>query len=134
MRAVLRGHVSGYGEGFRILDQSASATGQGTAFAAQADDASAIHFNPGGMAQLRGIQSSLGTTLIGGHVSLTSQTGSTVNGDLGGTVANPPPTNVYLTANLKDLGIESLGDMSIGLGVTTPFGILIDYPNAGSLA
>jgi long-chain fatty acid transport protein len=38
-------------EGFRILDQGAAATGQGAAFSAQADDPSALHYNPAGMTQ-----------------------------------------------------------------------------------
>src|SRR5687767_13117234 len=43
---------------FRIFDQSASATAQGGAFAAQADDPSAIYFNPAGLTQLSGVQTS----------------------------------------------------------------------------
>ena len=41
-----------HGDGFRILDQGAAAAAQGAAFAAQADDPSAIHYNPAGMTQL----------------------------------------------------------------------------------
>lgn len=51
---------------FRIYDHSASATGQASAFTAQADDASAGYYNPAGMTQLRGVQFSAGTTLIAG--------------------------------------------------------------------
>ena len=40
--------------GFRNPDQGARATGQGEAFVAQADDASAIYYNPGGLTQLQG--------------------------------------------------------------------------------
>jgi hypothetical protein len=42
-----------FASGFRILDQSASAVGQSGAFTAQADDPSALHYNPAGMTQLR---------------------------------------------------------------------------------
>lgn len=119
---------------FRIFDQSASGTAQGGAFAAQADDPSAIFFNPAGMTQLRGVQTSLGTMLIGGGTTYTSPTGVTAHGDFGGTVALPPPTNIYLTANLKDLGFTALGDLTVGLGVLSPFGILYRYPNDGPFA
>ncbi len=115
--------------GFRILDQSASATGQSGAFTAQADDPSAVYYNPAGMTQLRGVQTSLGTILAGGHTSFTSPTGATSRGDFGGSVASPPPTNFYVTANLKDLGITSLGDLTAGIGVLSPFGIVYRYPN-----
>ena len=93
---------------FRIYDHSASATGQASAFAAQADDASAGYYNPAGMTQLRGVQLSAGTTLIAGGFSFQNAAGTHANGDLRGSVAIPPPSNLYITANLKDLGIGSL--------------------------
>ncbi len=92
---------------FRLYDHSASATGQASAFTAQADDASAGYYNPAGMTQLRGVQFSAGTTLIGGGFSFQNAAGTQANGDLRGSVALPPPSNLYLTANLKDLGIGS---------------------------
>jgi len=118
-----------YAEAFRILPQSASAMGQGGAFTAQADDPSALHYNPAGMTQLQGVQASVGTNLVGGSVSYTSPTGSTIRGDVGGSVAMPPPSNIYFTARLKDLGLSALGDTVVGLGVTSPFGLNIRYPN-----
>ena len=51
---------------FRIFDHSASATGQGGAFIAQADDPSAMHYNPAGMTQLHGVQVMAGGLLTGG--------------------------------------------------------------------
>ena len=104
----------GQATGFRILDQSASATGQASAFTAQADDASAVYYNPAGMTQLRRVQVSLGTLLIGGSTSFQNAAGTTARGDFGGSVAYPPPTNFYITANLKDLGISYLGDLTVG--------------------
>lgn len=118
-----------YAEAFRILPQSASAMGQGGAFTAQADDPSALHYNPAGMTQLQGVQASVGTNLVGGSVSYTSPTGSTIRGDVGSSVAMPPPSNIYFTAKLKDLGLSALGDTVVGLGVTSPFGLNIRYPN-----
>ena len=122
------------GEAFRILDQGASATGQGTAFAAQADDPSAIHYNPAGMTQLRGIQFSIGTNLVGGHTTFHRDSGEIVEGGFGGPVANPPPSQVYITADLRDLGVDHLRDWVIGLGVTTPFGIHLEYPQTSQVA
>ena len=124
----------GQATGFRIVDQSASATGQASAFTAQADDASAVYYNPAGMTQLRRVQVSLGTLLIGGSTSFTSPTGVNARGDFGGSVAYPPPTNFYITANLKDLGVNFLGDLTAGLAVLSPFGTLQRYPNNGPFA
>src|SRR5206468_6496053 len=124
----------GQATGFRIVDQSASATGQASAFTAQAEDASAVYYNPAGMTQLRRVQVSLGTLLIGGSTSFTSPTGVNARGDFGGSVAYPPPTNLYITANLKDLGVNFLGDLTAGLAVLSPFGTLQRYPNNGPFA
>jgi len=120
-----------YASGFRIFDQSASATGQASAFTAQADDASAVYYNPAGMTQLRGIQISLGANLIGGSTNFRDAAGQTARGDFGGSVAYPPPTNFYITANLKDLGVTALGDLTAGVAVVAPFGLLQRYPNNG---
>ena len=123
-----------FGEGFRIIDQSASATGQGAAFSAQADDPSALHYNPAGMTQLEGIQFSVGTLLIGGDVEFKSDFGPTVDGDFGGTIANPPPTTFYLTAHLPALGLSQLSNWTVGLGVTTPFALQEEYPEDSLIA
>jgi long-chain fatty acid transport protein len=119
---------------FRIFDQSASGTAQGGAIAAQADDPSAIFYNPAGMSQLRGVQTSFGLMLIGGQTNYTGLTGGTTKGDFSGSIAVPPPINMYVSANLNDLGFTALGDLSVGLGVVSPFGILYRYPDDGPFA
>ena len=123
-----------FAEGFRLPEQSASALGQANAFAAQADDPSALHYNPAGMTQLRRAQYSVGTNFVGGHISFISPTGSRVTGDLNGTIAIPPPSNFYLTANLTDFDINTFGPLTLGLGVTSPFGTLTSYPRNASFA
>lgn len=119
---------------FRVFDQSASGTAQGGAFAAQADDPSALYFNPAGITQLRGIQTSVGTLLLGGSTSFTSPSGTGTRGDFGGSLAFPPPSNFYVTANLKSLGVTPLENLSVGIGVVSPFGVLYRYPNDGPFA
>lgn len=116
-------------EGFRILDHGASATGQGAAFTAQADDASALHYNPAGMTQLQGIQFYAGTLLIGGTVRFKSDLGPTVKGGVGGTISTPPPSSIFLTAHLPALGLDNLPDWTVGIGVTTPYALNIEYPD-----
>jgi len=103
----------------------------GNAFTAQADDASAVHYNPAGMTQLRGVENMFGTSLIGGTTKYTSPSGQHVTGDRNGSVAWPPPGDIYITANLKDLGITALGDLTAGIGLNNPFGSLTRYPNDG---
>jgi long-chain fatty acid transport protein len=125
---ILLTGVEAHGEAFRILDQGAAASGQGTAFAAQADDPSALFYNPAGMAQLEGLQVYAGTLLVGGHYDYTSPTGSTFRGNLDGTIAYPPPINFYLTGNLNQFNLRPLRNLTLGIGVTSPFGLIINYP------
>ncbi len=121
-------------EGFRILDHGASATGQGAAFSAQADDPSALHYNPAGMTQLEGIQFSAGTLLIGGSIEFKSASGGKVDGDLAGAIANPPPSTVFLTAHLPALGLKNLPNWTVGIGVTSPFALQVEYPDDSLIA
>jgi long-chain fatty acid transport protein len=123
-----------YAGAIRIFDQSASGTAQSSAFAAQADDPSAIYYNPAGMTQLQGVQTSFGVMFIGGHTTYTSPSGGTAHGDFGGSIAIPPPINMYVSANLKDLGFAALGDLSAGLGIVSPFGVLYRYPDDSPFA
>ena len=119
------------GQAFRYQLQSASAAGQANAFAADASDPSAIHYNPAGMTQLSGVQFAGGTSFVGSSINFRAPNGATAHGDFGGTIAIPPPSHSYLTVNLKDVGLSALGGLSAGLGITTPFGLQTRYPNNG---
>jgi len=123
-----------FAEGFRVLDHGASATGQGAAFSAQADDPSALHYNPAGMAQLEGIQFSAGTLLIGGSIHFKSDSGGKVKGDFDGAIANPPPSTFFLTAHLPALGLKNLPNWTVGIGVTNPYALQVKYPENSSIA
>lgn len=115
----------------RIQSQGAAAAGMGNAFTAQANDPSAIYYNPAGMTQLSGVQTMFGALAVGGTTNFTSPTGATATGDRGGSAAWPPPAHVYLTANLGDLGITSLSRLTAGIGLISPFGSLTRYPEDG---
>lgn len=115
----------------RIQGQGTAASGMGNAFSAQADDPSALHYNAAGMTQLHGVEFMAGGLLSGGTTTFTSPTGVTATGDRDGSLAWPPPSHVYLTANLKDLGVRALGDLVAGVGLTVPFGSLTRWPNDG---
>ncbi|OGW48293.1 MAG: hypothetical protein A2V62_01615 [Nitrospirae bacterium RBG_19FT_COMBO_58_9] len=118
-------------QAIRFQPQGAAAAGQGNAFAAQADDASAIHFNPAGLSQVEGVQVLAGTSLLGGSIKYKSLTGMDARGDLGGSVAYPPPSHSYVSANLGSLGWKNLSNVTVGLGLTTPYGLNTRYPVNG---
>jgi long-chain fatty acid transport protein len=124
-------HVPALAQVPRIQGQGTAASGMGNAFSAQADDPSALHYNPAGMTQLHGVEFMTGALLSGGATTFTSPTGVTVKGDRDGSLAWPPPAHFYLTANLKDLGMRALGDLTAGVGLTVPFGSITRWPNDG---
>ena len=121
----------GHAQGVRFQPQGATAAGQGNAFSAQADDPSAIHYNPAGLSQVNGVQVLTGSTLVGGSVKFTSPAGIDSRGDFGGSIANPPPSYSYVSANLGSFGWNSLSNVTVGLGLTSPFGLNIRYPVDG---
>jgi long-chain fatty acid transport protein len=62
--AVLATTSLSFAAGFKINEQGAKAMGMANAFTAQADDPSALFYNPGGIAFLKGAQVSLGSLVI----------------------------------------------------------------------
>lgn len=118
---------------FRNPVQGAAAAGQAAAFAAQADDPSAVYYNPAGTTQLTGLQLYVGSSLIGGSTSFTGPTGAATTGNYNGSVAVPPSSYLYLTANLKDLHLTD-APLTAGIGLTTPFGLLYRYPDGAPLS
>ena len=124
---LLLQHSGASAQAIRFQPQSASAAGQGNAFSAQADDPSAIHYNPAGLTQVGGVQVLSGTTLVGGSIQFTSPTGIDSRGDFGGSIALPPPSYTYVSANLGTFGWNSLSNVTVGLGLTSPFGLNTRY-------
>ncbi|HEY6086019.1 MAG TPA: outer membrane protein transport protein [Nitrospira sp.] len=118
-------------QALRFQPQGASAAGQGNAFAAQADDASAIQYNPAGLTQVEGVQIYTGTVLVGGSIKYKSPLGVDTRGDLGGSVSFPPPSHFYISGNLGALGASSLSAVTLGMAVATPFGLNTRYPVDG---
>ena len=62
-------------QALRFQPQGVAAAGQGNAFAAQADDPSAVHYNPGGLTQVAGIQCVFWINAVGGSVKFDGSTG-----------------------------------------------------------
>lgn len=118
-------------QALRFQPQGANAVGQGNAFSAQADDATAIHYNPAGLTQVEGVQAIFGTVLLGGSIKHKALSGVDTRGDFGGSAVFPPPSHTYLSANLGTLGVTSLSRVTLGLGLTCPFRLNTRYPVDG---
>jgi long-chain fatty acid transport protein len=117
-------------DGFRNPFHDAAAIAQGNAFTAQADNASAVFYNPAGMTQLPGLQTAGGMQFVSINTAFTGSAGASVSNS-SPTVGLPPPGQFFLTANLKDLGLSALGNLSIGLGVLNLYGFAAKFPTDG---
>ena len=106
--------------GLKVNEQGAKAMGMGNAFTAQADDPTALFYNPAGIAFLKGAQVTLGATNI--LVPSTEFNGTTA---LSGNAPNVGSTNVFEKAK-QDLFIAPTlyatysfegVPLSVGLGI-----------------
>ncbi|MDE3057764.1 MAG: porin [Bacteroidota bacterium] len=112
--------VSAIAGGEQINEHGARATGMGGAFAAQSSDASAIYFNPAGLAFQPGIRLLGGTTLIFPSSSYTDPAPSTTKTNMVSQVFYP--SNLYGTYSIND-------KLVIGLGIFNPFGLGTEWPS-----
>jgi long-chain fatty acid transport protein len=114
--AVMGTATMSFGAGFKIAEQGAKAMAMGNAFAAQADDPSALAYNPAGIAYLKGDQIQVGTTTI-----LVPQTEFTGTTRLSGATVVTEKANrdifiaptVYATTSLESM------PLSFGLGINS---------------
>ncbi len=104
--------------GFRLPDQDAFATGRGEAFVATADNPSAIYYNPAGISQLDGHH------LRGGVYGL--HLGVEYDSPAGRSFDNENPWHavpqVFYTYGPQKL------PLTFGLGVFSPFGLSMEWP------
>lgn len=108
----------GLGAGFRLPDQDAFATARGEAFAATADNPSAIYYNPAGLTQLEGWHTR------GGVYTISLQPSYRAPG--GGKFRNQ--TEWHAVPQLfTAYGPEKL-PLAFGLGLYAPYGLGIKWP------
>lgn len=104
--------------GYRLPDQDAFATARAEAFAATADNASAIYYNPGGLGQLRGNNFRAGAYSIWFQSSYEAPSGQDWETDA---EITPIPQFFYA------YGCEDL-PFTFGLGVYSPYGLSLKWP------
>ena len=105
-----------FGSGFSIYEQGAKATSMSGAFVAQANDVTAIFYNPAGITSLGGFQLGLGTTIIMPYASFTGPNSTDPN--LYSTADEQvfTPVTFYTSYQIND-------KMNVGFGFFTPFGL-----------
>src|SRR5438309_3636879 len=120
MLAVFCGEA--YAGGFSFTEHGAAASGKANAFAGEANDPSAIFYNPAGITQLPGTQFMIGTSIV----KLDSTFRSSTTGENTKLEDQfPIVPHFFITHRFKQWDER----LSIGLGVYTPFGIVVDWPD-----
>jgi len=111
---------------FRIPESGATAMGTGNAFVGQADNASAIQYNVGGLSQLEGSQILVGGTLVSLKTDFTAENApfAGVQSSMEDEVHFPP--YLFYTNHIGD------SKWWIGLGVNSPFGLSTKWDNTAS--
>ncbi len=112
--------------GYHFGSQSVAAQGTAHANGAEAADPSTIFYNPAGLARLKGTQVTSGLTILlpdGDYEDKGSRDvfGNPVSGDAGEFLPDAAAApNFYFSRQIND-------QVTIGLGIFTPFGARLDY-------
>jgi long-chain fatty acid transport protein len=120
--AVLVLPALAHAAGFQLGEEGAAATGMSGAFTAKADDATAIFYNPAGIAKLRGLQVYAGGMVILGRSRASSTEAFTIPG--GSQNSNWSASfipNVYASYGFKH-------NVAVGVGLFTNFGLVVKWP------
>ncbi|MBA4149596.1 MAG: outer membrane protein transport protein [Verrucomicrobia bacterium] len=102
---------------FRLPNQDPEAIARGNAFAATADNPSAIYYNPAGITQLDGHHFTLGLYLVSAGTEFESSSGLKARTD---TTFQPVPQLYYVYSPEESR-------FSYGLGVYAPYGLSLDW-------
>lgn len=106
-----------YGVGFRLPNQDPAGIARGNAFAATADNPSAIYYNPAGITQLEGHHFQAGLYLISANTEYESAGGARAETD---GEFQPVPQLHYV---FSPKGFP----LAFGLGIYAPYGLSLDW-------
>ena len=121
--------LAAFAGGYAVNEQGAKATSMANAFAAQADDPTAVYFNPAGIVQLEGTQVTIGASPVIPQAKFESSTNDPTfrhtspgqKTSLDDEVIVVP--NAYLTQKINDRA-------SFGFGTFSNFGLVTNWPNS----
>jgi long-chain fatty acid transport protein len=111
-----------FGSGYSIFEQGAKATAMGGAFAATADDPSAIFYNVAGIAQLRRTEVMFGGTIINFSNQFTGDPNDPFTAGASGQYRRHTfaPPNGYFVMPIGN-------NLTFGVGLTAPFGLRTNW-------
>ncbi|MHB8942098.1 MAG: OmpP1/FadL family transporter, partial [Desulfobacteria bacterium] len=114
-----------FAAGFRLPEAGAKAMGMGFAFTAQADDPSAIYFNPAGLTQLKGQNVMVGLTYVrenGGEFTGTTPVDNTT------AIKNETQKSLnFFIPNMYYTKTNASTGFAYGVGIFAPFGLGQEY-------
>ena len=113
---ILLGNL--FASGYQINENGTRAFGMGNAFTAVADDASAIHFNPAGMAFIDGSDLTVGVTLIKPVITFRGPAPENTEYETKERVFTP--INLYYTSRINE-------NWSAGFGINNPYGMATNW-------
>jgi long-chain fatty acid transport protein len=105
--------------GFRLPNQDPEAIARGDAFAATADNPSAIYYNPAGITQIEGLNVRVGLYAISADTEYKSPSGATAKTD----ASFQPVPQIYIVNSFTNAPIY------FGLGIYAPYGLSLDWGN-----
>src|SRR5437773_11305277 len=112
-----------FGSGFALFEHGAKAVAMGGAFAATADDPSAIFYNVAGIAQLRRTELTFGGTAINFQNSFTGDPNDLFTAGMTGSKYRAHTfivPNAYATMPIGS-------NMTVGVGLFAPFGLRTNW-------
>jgi long-chain fatty acid transport protein len=114
--------ATAFGAGFSIFEQGAKASGMAGAFAATADDPSAIFYNPAGIANQRELAVLAGATFINFTNEFTGDPNSPVTSGVTGEYNRHTfvPPNMYAIVPIGE-------NLTVGVGVFAAWGLRTDW-------
>lgn len=118
--AVLMLILNSIGSGFQINEHGAKSMAMAGAFTGLANDATAVHFNPAGIVNLKGTNISAGVSLISPSSSFRGPAPEITEYELESQLFTP--FNFYLTHEINE-------DLAIGLSVNNPYGLGTEWPD-----
>jgi len=122
--------------GLKVNEQGAKAMAMGNAFTAQADDPSALFYNPAGIAFLKGSQVSLGSTII--YVPSTEFSGTTplsgnVPDDVGSTsIFEKAKNDIFIAPAIYATYSFEAAPLSVGLGINAIYPLAKSWDDSSS--
>lgn len=129
--SILMGMSSeSYSAGNKVTEQSAKAQGMANAFAAQADDPSALAYNPAGIAHLKGTQVQVGSAIV--FVPQTAFDGIT-NVSSPNAVSESANSNMIAVPSLYLTHSLESSPLALGLSVNSFFPLVKRWDEGGAL-